>query len=133
VVATRYGGWYAPLNVEKGVSTADPARAFGHIMATRRDNAPVVVDVGGGYGGKISLRLKDNKIRILRSTAAGSTTKRSKGSNIPYANKRAEAWFEFRNELDPDQQGGSAMCLPPDDPSSRPTSRPSATTRRSFR
>lgn len=114
VIAARYGGWYAPLNAEKGQQTADPGKAFGHIMATRRDNAPVVIDVGGGYGGKISLRLKDNSINHVAFNGAGSSTKKSKGSNIAYANKRAEAWFALRDALDPEQDGGSPICLPPD-------------------
>jgi len=114
VIAARFGGWYAPLNSEKGEQTADPAKAFGHIMANRRDNAPVVVDVGGGYGGKISLRLKDNEIAHVAFNGAGTSQKKSKGSNVPYANKRAEAWFTFRDELDPNQDGGSAIALPPD-------------------
>lgn len=113
-IAVRHGGWYAPLVSEKGETTADPAKAFGHIMATRRDNAPVVVDVGGGYGGKISLRLKDNDVLYIPFNGAGSSTRRSKGGKIPYSNKRADAWFTFRDELDPDQEGGSAICLPPD-------------------
>lgn len=114
-IAARFGGWFAPLVSEKGESTADPAKAFGHIMAQRRDNAPVVVDVGGGYGGKISLRLGDNAIVHIPFNGAAGSSKRSKGSGIPYANKRAEAWFALRDELDPDQQGGSAIALPPDD------------------
>jgi hypothetical protein len=114
VIGARYGGWYAPLNVAKGEITADPARAFGHIMATRRDNAPVVVDTGGGYGGKISIRLGDNRVPFVAYNGANSSTKVSRGSKIPYANKRAEAWFGFRDELDPDQQGGSAIALPND-------------------
>jgi hypothetical protein len=113
-IAARHGGWYAPLVSEKGESTADPAKAFGHIMATRRDNAPVVVDVGGGYGGKITLRLKDNGVAHVGFNGAGASNKRSRGSNIPYANKRAEAVFTLRDELDPDQEGGSPICLPPD-------------------
>lgn len=114
VIATRHGGWYAPLNAAKGPETADPSKAFGHIMATRRDNAPVVVDVGGGYGGKISLRLKDNEIPHIAFNGAGASAKKSRGSNIPYANKRADAWFSFRDELDPNRDGGSVICLPPD-------------------
>jgi hypothetical protein len=30
------------------------------------------------------------------------------------SNKRAEAWWKFREELDPDQPDGSAIALPPD-------------------
>jgi hypothetical protein len=113
-IAARYGGWYAPMNTEKGPSTADPSLAFGHIMATRMDNAPVVVDAGGGYGGKITLRLKDNAIPHVSFKGSDGSSKRSRGSNIPYANKRAEAYFGMRDALDPDQQGGSVIALPPD-------------------
>lgn len=114
VIAARFGGWFAPMNVERGETTADPAKAFGHIMMTRRDGAPVVVDVGGGYGGKISIRLSDNGIPHIRFNGSDSSTKRALGSRIPCANKRAETWLTFREELDPDQQGGSAIELPPD-------------------
>jgi hypothetical protein len=113
-IATRYGGWFAPLVTEKGESTSDPAKAFGHIMATRRDNAPVVVDVGGGYGDKIVLRLKDNSVPYIGFNGAGKALGRALGSNIPFANKRAEGLWRFREALDPDQQGGSAIALPPD-------------------
>ena len=113
-IAFRYGPWFGELQTEKGPSTADPAKAFGFIMSQRRDNAPVVVGAGGGYGGKISLRLSDNEVPYVSFNEAGSSTKRAKGSNIPYANKRAEAWFGLRDELDPDQEGGSVIALPPD-------------------
>jgi hypothetical protein len=32
-----------------------------------------------------------------------------------FANKRAEAYWRFREALDPDQEGGSIIALPPDD------------------
>lgn len=114
VIASRYGGWFAEMKADKGAVTADPGMAFGHIMAHRRDNAPVVVDVGGGYGGKISLRLKDNGVLHVGFNGASASTTREKGSKIPYANKRAEAVFAMRDGLDPDQDGGSPIDLPPD-------------------
>jgi hypothetical protein len=113
-IATRYGGWFAPLITDKGSSTSDPAQAFGHIMTKRRDNAPVVVDVGGGYGDKIVLRLKDNAIPFIGFNGANRALSRALGSSIPFANKRAEALWKFREALDPDQEGGSAIALPPD-------------------
>jgi hypothetical protein len=33
---------------------------------------------------------------------------------LKFANKRAEAWWRFREALNPDQQGGSVIALPPD-------------------
>jgi hypothetical protein len=31
-----------------------------------------------------------------------------------FMNRRADAWWAFREMLDPDQEGGSPICLPPD-------------------
>lgn len=114
VIAFRHGGWYAPLRVDTGEMTKDPSLAFGYIMARRRDAAPVVVDVGGGYGGAIVDRLKANGIAHIGFNGAERSSKRERGSNIPYANKRAEAYFLLRDELNPDQEGGSVIALPPD-------------------
>jgi hypothetical protein len=80
------------------------------IVKHRRDNAPVVVDVGGGYGGAVTLRLKDNGIPHIGFNGASASSKHTKDSQLKFANKRAEAWWKFREELDPDQQGGSVIA-----------------------
>lgn len=110
----RHGGWYAPLHSAKGEETADGSASAGTIIARRRNDAPVVVDVGGGYGGAVTLRLKDNGIAHVGFNGAGTSTARTKDGQLRFANKRAECWWKFREELDPDQEGGSAICLPPD-------------------
>lgn len=110
----RHGGWYSKFFSKQGSDTTDPGRAFAEIMTHRRDAAPVIVDAGGGYGGKIMLRLNDNGVACAGFNGANATSKRARGSNIPCANARAAAWLTFREELDPDQDGGSAICLPPD-------------------
>lgn len=113
-LAWRHGGWYAPLVTAKGEDTADGSAAAATIIRHRRDSAPVIVDVGGGYGGAVTLRLKDNSIGHSGFNGANSSTARTKDGQLTFANKRAEAWWKFREELDPDQQGGSAIALPPD-------------------
>ena len=110
----RFGGWYAPFVSEAGESTSDPSSALGHIVTKRRDNAPIVVDVGGGYGGPMILRLKDNGFDFVKFNGAEGSNQRAMGSGIPFANKRAEAWWRFREALDPSQIGGSPIALPPD-------------------
>ncbi len=110
----RHGGWYAPFVSEKGEETADGSRSAGTIITHRRDNAPVIVDVGGGYGGSVTLRLTDNAISHVKFNGAGGSTRTTKDGSLRFKNKRAEAWWKFREELDPDQEGGSAICLPPD-------------------
>ncbi|MDB5600749.1 MAG: terminase [Xanthobacteraceae bacterium] len=113
-LAWRHGGWYAPLISAKGEQTADGSASAATIIRYRRNNAPVIVDVGGGYGGAVTLRLKDNGIAHSGHNGAGATNARTRDGQLKFANKRAEAWWRFREELDPDQEGGSPIALPPD-------------------
>lgn len=113
-LAARHGGWYAPLVSAKGEETADGSASAATIIRYRRNNAPVIVDVGGGYGGAVTLRLKDNGISHSPFNGAGASSGRTKDGQLKFANKRAEAWWKFREELDPDQEGGSPIALPPD-------------------
>lgn len=110
----RHGGWYAEFVSAQGEETADGSVSAAYILRHRRDNAPVVVDVGGGYGGAVTQRLDDNGISHVKFNGAGGSTGRSKDGTLRFANKRAEVLWRFREELDPDQPGGSAIMLPPD-------------------
>lgn len=110
----RHGGWYAPIVTAKGAETADGSISAAHIVKHRRDNAPVIVDVGGGYGGAVTLRLKDNGVPHIGFNGANSTSAHTRDGKLKFANKRAEAWWRFREALDPDQEGGSVIALPPD-------------------
>ena len=114
VLAPRYGGWYAPLVAVKGPDTADGSAMAGLVVRHRKDGCPIVVDVGGGYAGAVITRFKDNGIDYHRFDGASSSTASAKGSGLRFYNKRAEAWWRFREELDMDQEGGSAIGLPPD-------------------
>jgi hypothetical protein len=110
----RHGGWYAPLWSAKGEMTADGSSMAGMVIAKRRNNAPVIVDVGGGYGGAVTERLKDNGVPHVRFNGANTAGGLTVGSKQPFVNKRAEAWWRFREALDPDQEGWSVIALPTD-------------------
>jgi hypothetical protein len=43
----------------------------------------------------------------------GATLARSRCGTYAFYNKRAEAWWRMREELDPEQEFGSAISLPP--------------------
>lgn len=113
-IAVRYGGWYGHLHSEKGEQTGDGSLTCAAVVKFRRDGAPIVVDAGGGYGGAVILRFKDNEIDYLAFNGANTSLARTKDGTLRFANKRAEVWWKFREELNPDQEGGSAICLPPD-------------------
>jgi hypothetical protein len=128
VLAWRHSGWYAPLVSIK----AEPAKAGENqnasaeralkrasemaagVVIHRRANAPVVVDMGGGYGGDVSSRLKENGIEFQAFNGAGKSTGTASGG-IRFCNARSEAWWKFRDELNPEREGGSVIALP-DDP-----------------
>jgi Terminase large subunit, T4likevirus-type, N-terminal len=114
VIACRHGGWYATLVRKPGKETRDGAAVASEIIRVRCDDCPVVVDVGGGWGGDTVARLKDNGIAVAGFNGSGGSIATTRNGALRFANKRAEAWWRFREELDPGQTGGSVIALPPD-------------------
>ena len=84
------------------------------VVRYRLDSAPVIVDVGGGYGGGVTIRLKDNGIEPVSFVGSWESIEKTRDDQLTFANKRAEVWWKFREALDPDQPDGSAIALPPD-------------------
>lgn len=113
-LACRHDGWFAEIVTARGPETADGSASAATIIKHRRDGAAVVVDVGGGYGGSVTLRLKDNSIPHIAFNGANTGVGRTKDRQLGFKNKRAEAVWKFREALDPDQEGGSPIALPPD-------------------
>jgi hypothetical protein len=60
------------------------------------------------------LRLSDNGIVAVGFNGARGSIAKTRDGQLSFANKRAEAWWKFREALDPDQEFGSAISLPPD-------------------
>jgi hypothetical protein len=115
-ITWRHGGWYAPLISVRGPETADGSAMAARLVRHRRDRCPVIVDAGGGYGGAITLRLKDNNVPASAFNGASESTEVTRdAAKLAFHNRRAEVWWRFREALDPDQQGGSEIALPPDD------------------
>ncbi len=119
VLAMRYDGWYAPNIKVPGKETPDGSSVAALVVLHRRDQAMVIMDMGGGYGGAPYERLLDNNLE------PGKDIKKYKGANesrrrtddkaaLPFYNKRAEVYWRFREALDPDQFGGSTIALPED-------------------
>jgi len=114
VISYRHKGWFGPQVVKPGSDTPDGASVVALLMSVRRDGAEVVLDMGGGYGGATSERLNDNGIPHIRFNGAGASTRRTKDGALGFVNRRAEAYWMMREELDPEQEGGSPIALPPD-------------------
>lgn len=118
VLAPRYDGHYMPLIEVAGSSIpmdAIGSHTAGVIVTHRRDNAMVVLDMGGGYGGATLEHLKNNSIDVAFYKGAEKTDRRTKDGRLRFTNTRSAAYWLFREALDPGQPGGSPIALP-DDP-----------------
>lgn len=115
VLAMRYDGWYAPLVHVPGSQTPLGRDVSGLVVAHRRDAAAVIVDLGGGYGGAVYEHLRENDIEVRGYRGAEKSTRRSRDARMKFSNVRTEAYWKFREALDPGQPGGSPIMLP-DDP-----------------
>lgn len=115
VLAPRYDGWFAPLVAIPGRETPFGSDTAGHVLRHRRDDALVVIDMGGGYGGSTYEHLKANGIPVKGYKGASGTKERTADRQLGFYNERARTYWRFREALDPGQLGGSRISLP-DDP-----------------
>jgi hypothetical protein len=119
VIIPRYGGWFPKFEGEYapkvGPDTADPNVTASDVIKGRRNRCPVVVDAGGGYGGGVILRLGDNGVEpVVAYKGSAKSDKVTRDGKLTFTNKRSADWWTLREELDPSQEGGSAIALPPD-------------------
>jgi hypothetical protein len=113
VAAPRYGGWYAELTKKPGRECQKGDAVAAMVVTVRRNNCPVVVDVGGGWGAEAYGSLKENGIPAVAYLGNKPSQAKTREGNLGFFNKRAEDWWRFREELNPDQEHGSPIQLPP--------------------
>ena len=117
MLAPRYDGWFDKL-IEipgKDIPADRPGKyAAGMIISHRRDQAIVVVDMGGGYGGPVYETLHEIPIPVQAHKGAEGSVQRTKDGQLAFFNKRSQIIWRFREALDPSQPGGSPIMLPPD-------------------
>lgn len=117
VISRRYDGWYAPMvHIPGEEIPMERAGAYsaGQVISYRRDNAMVIVDMGGGYGGPVYEHLNDNEVETHAYKGSEATALRSSEGKLKFTNLRSAALWLFREALDPGQPGGSPIMLPND-------------------
>lgn len=117
VIAPRYDGWYAPLIEVPGKEIpVDRIGGYsaGVIISHRRHDARIILDMGGGYGGPILEKLRENGIDVKGYKGAEASYARTADRQMGFVNARTAAIWRFREALDPGQPGGSPISLPPD-------------------
>lgn len=117
VIQYRYDLWFSPYIIYPG-SQFDMeklgAQAAGHIVTERRDEATVVLDLGGGYGSSCFEHLRDNNVNVSGFKGSEGSIAKARESGLRFANRRSEAIWRLREALDPSQPGGSRVQLPND-------------------
>lgn len=114
IAAPRHDGWFAKLEVKPGKETPDGKKAAGVVIALRRDNSKVIVDIGGGWGGDCYAHLRENGIDAVSYMGVKPSNRRTVDNTLKFANVRSEAYWRMREALDPSQIQGSPIYLPPD-------------------
>lgn len=114
VIAVRHDGWYDKLIAVPGHEIEDPKKAAGRVIAVRRDLAHVIVDVGGGWGADCYAQLASNQIDATGYMGVKASHRKTSTGQFSFSNVRTEAFWNFREALDPSQPGGSQIMLPPD-------------------
>lgn len=116
VIAIRYDDWFAPLEAVPGSETPGGPDVAGKVLARRRDGSKVIVDLGGGWGGDALSHIASN---IGQENASGymgvkDSVRRTQDQQLRFTNIRTEAYWRLREALDPTQDGGAHLMLPPD-------------------
>jgi hypothetical protein len=114
VIISRNDAWFSRAVVVPGKDTPDGKSAAGYVVKHRRDSAPVVVDLGGGWGGDCYGHLKANGIDAVGYLGIKTSLARTEDRKLGFTNKRSEAYWRLREALDPSRPGGSDVRLPPD-------------------
>jgi len=103
--------WFGPLKVEPGKATPDGATVAGLVIGTRRDHAPIMIDViGVGASPYDTLRQARQDVHGVNVSEAATTTDRS--GRLRFYNLRSQLWWQMRELLDPQYNTGAV--LPPD-------------------
>jgi hypothetical protein len=113
VAAPRYGGWFAKPTRKPGRECRDGTAVAAMIVTVRRNDCPVIVDCGGGWGTDAYGALKEQGIPAVAYKGIAPSTATTREGNLKFYNKRAEDWWRMREELNPDQEFGSPIALPP--------------------
>lgn len=114
VLARRYDGWFAPLISEEGAKTPGGTDVAALVLKHRHDNAKVIIDVGGGWGGDAHGHLMRNHVDSVAYMGVKKSLRRTADMQLSFTNIRTEAYWRLREALDPDQRGGSVIALPDD-------------------
>ena len=111
-IQARYGNWWSEFQSYKGSETPNGPAVASRVVQMIKDQCPVIVDAGGGYGGDTITQLDHMGIPVKGFDGSRRSTVRSRDNMFGFRNLRAQMLWQFRESLDP--EFGSQIMLPPD-------------------
>lgn len=111
IISRRHGAWYDELLAYPGAQTPDGPTVAALTMASRRDDAPIHLDVIG-VGSSPYDFLRSAKIQVTGVNVAEAAVATARGGRMRFKNLRTQLWWQFREALDPAANTG--IALPPD-------------------
>ncbi len=113
-IAPMYDGLYfGEVKTKVGSSYSGPSAMAADIVMVRRGGCPVGVDMGGGYGGGPKEHLNFAGVNAYGFIPNKKTNQRTRDRSYGFYNLRDQAYYRLREALDPEQDGGAVIALPP--------------------
>lgn len=113
VLAPLRGARFEELIKKPGHETPDGPSVASFLLTNRKDNAGIVLDMGGGWGGSTKDHLRTNHDIVAIPFLPGSKTGELDANGVfGFTNVRSAGWWKLRESLDP--ASGDDIELPPD-------------------
>lgn len=110
VLQPLHGRRFEESIIRKGADTRDGAEVGSLIVRERRDNALIVVDCTGGWGGDtVGFLSRENSIPVEKCVFSAQSGERAMDSLIPFYNLRAQLYWRLREALHPKSGLGLAI------------------------
>lgn len=105
------GWWIDRLKIYAGTETPDGPMVAGLVIAARRDEAPIHIDVIG-VGASPYDTLNGMHLQVMGVNVSEKSLKKDKSGRLGFFNQRSQLWWDMREALDPANDVG--IALPPD-------------------
>ena len=111
----RHDMWFSEIEKIPGKETPlGGSDVAGVLLARRQDNCVITIDCGGGYGGVVYTKLKENGIEVYAYKGSEGTNLKTEDGLLGFFNTRTLAYWLLREALNPDRHHGTEVQLPPD-------------------
>lgn len=114
VLSPRHDGWFAKQILVPTPDVEHGRDLAAEVIKARRDGALVVVDVLEEIGAQCEAHLSANDIECFSYRGGEDTPEKTREGKLYFYNRRAAAYWVFREGLDPSQDGGALIDLPVD-------------------